>query len=226
MLDQWQIIQINWPYSMQQVWDCKTNKSYSWSVRVLPQHWSVFHCKMIQVQNPFSSTESQHSQEFHPIEVQESMIRQFFYDNSHCICMLISPRPLPLHFEKNRPPRCNTLPAKGCGHQSSWRREKPCAARAPATQRSGLTWMMDGLKTWWYKHSMAEIAPGNQYHKQCQNICQIQYNLWHRGATASFWNKKLPSRATGHLRLLGSLGNPSKRPAKHYWHPSEIGMKL
>ena len=32
----------------------------------------------------------------------------------------------------------------------------------------------------------------------------------HGGATASFWNKKLPSRATGHLRLLGSLGNPSK----------------
>ena len=41
----------------------------------------------------------------------------------------------------------------------------------------------------------------------------VKYNIIYGtgGATASFWNKKLPSTATGHLRLLGSLGNPLKR---------------
>ena len=59
---------------------------------------------------------------------------------------------------------------------------------------------------------MAEIAPGNSVSQAMSKYMSDIVRIYGTGgATASFWNKKLPSRATGHLRLLGSLGNPSKR---------------
>lgn len=124
------------------------------------------------------------------------------------------PRPLPLHFVKSPPTSMQYSTGKGLRASKLMKAGKAMCSTCSRNEKAWEnTWMMDGLND---MVGTNKINGGNCSWKFSitSNVkIYVRYcqNLWIGGATASFWNKKLPSRATGHLRLLGSLGNPSKR---------------